>query len=171
MTDEIDEVTNNEFFLRPRFRLDFDENQDELMTKFENNLKSSDCKYCSKIVDKHIIIDVPIEEDHFWSPQLSIEIVKGEETASVVKGLFGPKPQVWTLFMFLHFVGGTLFIVALVLLYVWWTLDKSLIFPTTIVIMTPIIWFLLYFIGRLGKRKGREQMEELHGFMMDTLGK
>lgn len=169
MTNEIDEVTSNEIFLRPRFRLDFDESQEALMTKFKDNLNKGECKYCSKIVDKHIIIDVPFEEDHFWSPQLNIEIVEGEETVSVVKGLFGPKPQVWTMFMFLHFVGGILFIVALVLLYVNWTLNKSLTFPTIVVIMTPIIWFSLYFIGRLGRRKGRKQMGELHQFMMNTL--
>jgi len=163
------EENNNEVFLRPRFRIDFEESETNLMERFKANLNGGDCKYCSKIIDQHIVIDVPFDEDHFWSPQLNIEIVKGETTESIVKGLFGPKPQVWTLFMFLHFAVGITFLIFLTLLYVRWTFESSLVFPTIMVILLPIIWVTLYFIGRLGRRKGKEQMEELHDFMMGTL--
>lgn len=163
------EENNNEVFLRPRFRIDFEESETDLMERFKTNLNSSDCKYCSKIIDQHIVIDVPFDEDHFWSPQLNIEILKGETTESVVKGLFGPKPQVWTLFMFLHFAVGITFLIFLTLLYVRWSFEASLVFPLIMVILLPIIWGSLYFIGRLGRRKGKEQMEELHDFMMETL--
>ena len=96
------EEKNNDVFLRPRFKIDSDENKAELMNRFMGNLNSGDCKYCSKIVDNHIFIDVPPDQDHFWSPQLHVEITEGETSLAIVKGLFGPKPQVWTLFMFLH---------------------------------------------------------------------
>ena len=100
------EEVNSAVFLRPRFKIDFDESEEVLLKKFKDNLIDDDCKYCSKIVDNHIFIDTPSEEDHFWSPQLHLEIVKATVKSSFVKGLFGPKPQVWTLFMFLHFAVG-----------------------------------------------------------------
>ena len=125
------EEKNNEVFLRPRFKIDSDENEAELMNRFKGNLNSGDCKYCSKIVDNHIFIDVPPDQDHFWSPQLHVEVAEGETSPAIVKGLFGPKPQVWTMFMFLHFAIGILFLVFLTMLYVRWTLNANLVFSAT----------------------------------------
>ena len=151
--------------------MDFNESQQELLEKFRKNLEDDNCKYCSKIVDGHIVIDVPIEENHFWSPQLNIEIEKGEEDKTIVKGLFGPKPQVWTLFMFFHFAVAVAFIAFSVMAYVQWTLKSDYIFALTMVISLQILWIIMYFLGRIGKKTGYKQMNELHEFMMSTLGK
>lgn len=163
------EEKNSEIFLRPRFKIDSEEIESELMNRFKGNLSSGDCKYCSKIVDNHIFIDVPSDEDHFWSPQLHVEVVKGETSLSMIKGLFGPKPQVWTLFMFLHFAIGILFLVFVTMLYVRWILNANLMFSSVMVIILPIIWIVLYVLGRLGRKKGKSQMEELHRFLLKTL--
>ena len=165
------EQKNSDVFLRPRFKLDFKESQQELIEKFKKNLEDGSCKYCSKIVDGHIVIDVPIEENHFWSPQLNIEIEKVEDNKTIVKGLFGPKPQVWTLFMFFHFAVAVAFIGFSVMAYVQWTLKSDFRFAITIVIGLPILWIIMYFLGRIGKKTGHKQMNELHEFMMKTLEK
>ena len=81
------------------------DNQDNLISKFKENLNKGDCKYCSKIVDGHIIIDVPKDENHFWSPQLNIEIEQNENNKSIVKGLFGPKPNCLDLIYVFSFCG------------------------------------------------------------------
>lgn len=86
------EQRNSDIHLRPRFKIDIDESRQKIISKFEDKLNDSDCKYCSKIIDGHVIIDVPAEENHFWSPQLSIEIEEVENGKVIVKGLFGPKP-------------------------------------------------------------------------------
>ena len=39
------------------------------------------------------------------------------------------------------------------------------------IFVVPVLWFLMYFLGRLGKKKGHNQMDELHQFMMKTLEK
>ncbi len=165
----MNEEKNSEVFLRPRFKIDSEESESDLMDKFKGNLNSGACKYCSKIVDNHIFIDVPTDQDHFWSPQLHVEVVEGEASASEVKGLFGPKPTVWTLFMFLHFAIGILFSVFLTMLYVRWTLNANLVFSIVMVTVLPIIWIALYVMGRIGRKKGKSQMEELHEFLLTTL--
>lgn len=159
----------SEVFLRPRFKIDSKESEADLINRFKENLNSGDCKYCSKIVENHIFIDVPSDQDHFWSPQLHVEVVQGETNLGMVKGLFGPKPQVWTLFMFLHFAIGILFLIFLTMLYVRWTLDANMIFSIVMVVTLPIIWIILYVVGRLGRNKGKSQMEELHQFLIKTL--
>ena len=160
---------NSDIHLRPRFKMDFNESQQEIISKFENNLKDGECKYCSKIVDGHIIIDVPKEENHFWSPQLNIEVerIEGEET--VVKGLFGPKPQVWTLFMFFHFAVAVAFIGFSIMAYVQWSINTDFYMALYMVIGLPVLWIVMYFLGRWGKSTGHKQMDELYHFMMRTL--
>ena len=116
---------NSDIHLRPRFKMNFNVADDFLIEKFRNNLKQETCEYCSKIVDNHIIIDVPKKENSFWSPQLNIEIEKTTENVTVVRGLFGPKPQVWTLFMFFHFAVAVAFIGFAVMAYVQWSLKME----------------------------------------------
>ncbi len=166
------EERSSEIHLRPRFRIEYkDKTQEQLLENFRNNLKDDNCKYCSKIVDGHIIIDVPREDDHFWSPQLNIEVEKIDGENTVVRGLFGPKPQVWTLFMFIHFGVAVAFIGFLILWYVRWSLEESTTFPMIMAIGLPIFWLILYFLGRMGKKTGHQQMDELHAFMMKILEK
>lgn len=163
------EEHNSDIHLRPRFKMNFEKSYDEILNKFKHNLQDSKCKYCSKIVDGHVIIDVPQEEDHFWSPQLNLEVEKVEKGKSIVKGLFGPKPQVWTLFMFFHFAVAVAFIGFSIMAYVQWTLGSDFSMALTLVIALPVIWVIMYFVGRWGRSKGHKQMDELHSFMMKTL--
>lgn len=159
------EERSSEILLRPRFQIHLNEESAKVIEKFRDKFKSDSCKYKGKIVDGHIVIDIPMEENHFWSPQLHLEIEKENEKQSLLKGLFGPKPQVWTLFMFIHFGVAVLFIGFLIKLYVDWTLKADLTLSTIIIIALPILWFVLYFLGRIGKKTGNSQMQELHDFM------
>lgn len=162
---------NSNIHLRPRFRMEFDESQEALLSKFKDNLKDGDCKYCSKIVDGHIIIDVPKDENHFWSPQLNIEVEKNDDGVTIVKGLFGPKATIWTLFMFFHFAVAVAFIGFAVTAYVQWNLKEDYSTALYIVISLPIVWVVMYFLGRWGRSTGHKQMDELYKFMMKTLAK
>jgi len=165
------EYRNSDIHLRPRFKMNFDDSQLNLIKKFKDHLDNGKCNYCSTIVDGHITIDIPVEENHFWSPQLSIEIEQEKDGKTIVKGLFGPKPQVWTLFMFIHFAAAVAFIGFSIMAYVQWTLKSDYTFALSMVIGLPILWFALYFLGQIGKKTSHKQMNELHQFMMETLEK
>ena len=163
------EEKNREIFLRPRFSLDVEENEIILLERIQNEFKKTAKEYKIKVVDSHIFIDVPEKDAHFWSPQLHIEVVEKTTSSSVVKGLFGPKPQVWTLFMFLHFIVGGAFITFLAMLYIRYSLDESLVFPIVMTIALPIVWTLLYVLGRLGKDTGKKQMKGLYQLLIASL--
>jgi len=163
------EKKSSEVFLRPRFTIDLDENHEKIIDKFKRSLKEKESKYPSRFSDGHIIVDVPRKEEHFWSPQLNMEIIETENNKSMLKGLFGPKPQVWTLFMFIHFVVGISFLIFAVMLYVNWSLERDFIMPLMLVIFLPILWAVLYFLGRIGKSTGHKQMDDLHDLMTSIL--
>ncbi len=163
------EEKNSDILLRPRFKMEFEESHQELLAKFQGNVKNTACKYYVKVIDGHIVVDIPAEENHFWSPQLHLEIEEIEENKSIVKGLFGPKPQVWTFFMFIHFAMAFAFIGFSIMAYVQWTLKSDYKTALMIVFALPILWIVMYFLGSLGKKRGHKQMDDLHGFLMKTL--
>ena len=167
----MNEHKNSDIHLRPRFKMELNSDEFTIIEKFRVKLSTKECSFCGKIIDNHIVVDVPVEENHFWSPQLAIEIEKVDDNQTIVKGLFGPKPNVWTLFMFFHFAVAVAFIGFSVMAYVKWTLKSDYTFPLIMVISLPVLWVVMYFLGRIGKKTGHKQMDELHEFMMKTLEK
>ena len=159
---------NQEIFLRPRFVLSSSKSQEKILKSFEETKNNNEHKFIVKIVDEHVFIDVSEKDSHFWSSQLHLEILQ-RESKTEIKGLFGPKPQVWTFFMFLHFIVGTAFLGAGVWAYVNHSLDKSLVVPVIMLVILPMIWVLLYFVGRLGRDFGKKQIKKQRQFMMEIL--
>lgn len=164
----MDDKIYNQIFLKPRFQIDFKMNAEALISKVQEQLKE-ERKYRTKVIDNHLVIDVAEKEEHFWSPQLHVEVEGMEENRSKLKGLFGPKPQVWSLFMFIHFGVATAFLIFGVIAYSNWSLEKDIFFPVVMLIVLPIIWVTLYFLGRLGKSTGQKQMDELKEFTLTLL--
>ena len=161
----------NKVLLKPRFKIEFDETQEEIIQKFKDNIADKDCKYCAKQSGNHIFLDVPKVEEHFWSPQLQVEVVKNLEGKTIVKGILGPRPQVWSFFMFIHFALALAFTVFFVLFYVKWSLDKDYSFYKYMLIGIPVVWIIMYFVGQAGKKIAYKQMVELDSFLMKTLKK
>lgn len=157
---------SNEIVLRPRFNLELNKNYDTILNSFEE----SKCKeFIIKCVDEHIFIKIPKEEEHFWSPQLHIEIDEIDEFTSKLHGFFGPKPTVWTFFMFLHFSIGAIFIFSAIGAYSNWSLNDSYTQHISVMSLMLFFWFTLYFAGRIGRMRAKEQMRKLYNFMEDIL--
>ncbi|MFC4635988.1 GTP-binding protein [Dokdonia ponticola] len=159
---------SNDIVLRPRFSLELDVMPEKLLSAFEGVAQTQSDFVISRI-DDHVFIRIPKSKQHFWSPQLHLEIYKIEEQPTILRGLFGPNPTVWTLFMFLHFIIATLFIGAGIWMYTNISLKAPFTFPLVSMIVLFIFWFLLYFSGRLGKEAGKKEMKALHTFMYETL--
>jgi len=163
------EKRNSEVFLRPRFTIELKENKQEVLNRFADELKKETTKFRGSFVDNHLFISVSKKEEHFWSPQLHLEIIEAPDETSTLKGLFGPKPQVWTLFMFIHFIIGFSFLAFCIVLYTRTSLNESIFFPFTMMVVLPFIWVILYFLGKIGKETGKNQMKNLHDFMIKTI--
>lgn len=160
---------SNEVVLRPRFKFNVNADNESLLTLFENTSKAQS-NFIVTRVDDHVFIKIPKIKQHFWSPQLHLEINEDEDKQkSIIYGLFGPNPTVWTMFMFFHFVVAGFFIGFAIWAYVNWSLNSNYAVQLFVTLLMIVIWFALYFSGRLGKKAGMEQMHELHHFMRDTL--
>lgn len=161
---------SNEIILRPRFKFIVNQENENLLKLFEN-AKNSQSNFIISCVDNHVFIKSPKEKQHFWSPQLHLEINKDEVdiNSSIISGLFGPKPTVWTMFMFFHFIVIGLFLGFSIWTYTKWSLDDNYAIQLFVTLFMIIIWFVLYFTGRIGKKAGTDEMYQLHSFMRDVL--
>ena len=159
---------SNEIVLRPRFKFDVATSNDILLNGFEAQ-KKHQSDFIITRVDDHVFIRFPKNEQHYWSPQLHLEINEKDKTSSTIYGLFGPNPTIWTLFMFLHFVVACLFLGFGIWAYTNYSLDQPYAIQLFLTFLMVVFWFTLYFIGRMGKSQGEPEMYKLHRFMRDTL--
>lgn len=123
-----------------------------------------------KIIDNHVILNIIGEEAHYWSPQLNFRVEQDEQIQnhSVVSGLIGPKPEVWTLFMFVYFSVGILgfFISSYgVSKLILGTYSPFLLaFPIAILFMLTA-----YQAGKYGEQLGADQIELLKQFVREAI--
>ncbi|MDO5979697.1 GTP-binding protein [Flavivirga spongiicola] len=156
--------TTNDVVLRPRFKIELSTNNQSVLKDFED-LKSNQSEFIVTRLDNHVFIKFPKEKQHFWSPQLHLEIDEIDDNSSLLHGLFGPNPTVWTMFMFFHFIVASLFIAFGIWAYTNSSLDKSYAIQVSLMLLMVVIWIVLYFAGSIGKASSKNEMRALNDFM------
>ncbi len=159
---------SNDIVLRPRFKFDVSTASEKLLKGFEET-KNLQSDFIVNRIDDHVFIKFPKQVQHFWSPELHLEINEKDKQNATVHGLFGPNPTVWTMFMFFHFIIACLFIGFGIWAYTNATLGNSYAIQVFLTLFMVLIWVVLYVAGRMGKSKGKPEMHKLHSFMKDTL--
>ena len=154
--------------LRPRFKIELQQTNEQALKLFDD-AKVSQSEFVISRIDDHVFIKLPKHKQHFWSPQLHLEINTAEDNSSLLHGLFGPNPTVWTMFMFFHFMVAGLFIAFGIWAYTNWSLKTDYAIQLFITLLMIAIWFALYFIGRLGRASGKTEMHQLYDFMNKIL--
>lgn len=157
--------------IRPRFRFHVRCTPAEVMARVRKLLADSPPHVTGRIIGDHIILDIVGEEVHFWSPQLNFRVEESEEEegSTLIAGLIGPRPSVWTLFMFVYFTVGIagFFITSygisryMVGEYSWaiWGLPVAALFMLT-----------AYQAGKFGEKLGAEQVDLLKHFVREAVG-
>ncbi|WP_242158691.1 GTP-binding protein [Aestuariivivens sediminis] len=159
---------SNDIVLRPRFKIEIPRTNASVLEDFDKS-KTVQSDFIVSRVDDHVFIKFPKRKQHFWSPQLHLEINEIDQNSCLLHGLFGPNPTVWTLFMFLHFLVAGLFIAFAVWAYTNWTLNNSYAIQISLMLLMVVFWFGLYFTGRIGRASGKNEMQELHNFMLNVV--
>jgi len=154
--------------LRPKFELSSKLLPEEIEQRFRNLLDLKKDQFTGKVRKSFVSISLPHKDQHYWSPQLSISFESSENGGSKVNGLFGPRPSVWTMFIFFY----SLIAVAIFIINVIGLSRHSLDLPAKILwwnIPLIILFFSLYLIAFSGQRLGRDEMVKLRGFLNECL--
>lgn len=101
---------SNQIVLRPRFKMELERDCSQVLALFAMT-KSTQSKFTVSCMDDHVFIKLPKGEQHFWSPQLHLEIIGETNNQCSIQGFFGPNPTVWTMFIFFHVAVGILFMI------------------------------------------------------------
>ena len=97
--------------LRLRFYKDVPEAVTEIRSKFEQFKTACPADYSIKVNDTHIWFHIVGAQKQYYSPHLHLQLEEHRESGTHIRGLFGPDPTLWTLFMFLHFVVAGIFLI------------------------------------------------------------
>lgn len=158
------------FAIRPRFRVEVPYSPDEITKKIRAKLKTEGAWCRGKSVQGFASFKVHESERHYWSPQLSVMIEEAESgEGSLLRGLYGPAPNVWTMFVFFYSAIGFFLLFVLII----GTSNMSLGEPSTILWWAPVLIVLLlttYLVSYFGQKLGHDQMETLHTFLEECLG-
>ena len=159
----------HEIRLRLRFYKDVSQNINSLRQKFERHASTDTNESSVKVKHNHIWLNVAESKKEYWSPHLHLELEAKEEGGTHIRGLFGPEPTLWTLFMFLHFMVAGIFVIFSAIAYSNYVLKQPTTMNLIVMLLMVIVWFLLYFIAKQIRFKGNGQMNELEGKFLDIL--
>lgn len=139
----------------------------EIQQRIETRLQSHPEDCTGMLIPNYFTLKIPPEQRHFWSPQLSLHLEE-EEGQTVIRGLYGPHPNIWALFTFGYATVGilTLFIGMIGLSK--WSLGKSAMELWTLPIFI-IVAIALYLSSQVGQKLGVEETFTIHHFLEEIL--
>lgn len=145
--------------LRPRFELVLPCSAPQAAERLRTALADDRYPFRGNGYGHHFVLRVPEAERHFWSPQLSLDLDE-EEGKSRMRGLFGPHPSIWTLFVAAYGIAIFSAVTGLLFGLSQWTLGQSPI-ALWAVPGAAVLAGLTYGIGLIGRRLGYEQVLQL----------
>lgn len=153
------EELNEQLQLKPSFKVEVsDINIEDRISAYQKTDFSKSIKI--KRLDEHIWLSIPKADRHYYSPRLHIEI-EHKEKLSILHCTFGPDPNLWTMFMFVHFFLGLSFTGLLVWFYTNITLDNSNTIVYSLMLLIALAWIGLYIFARQNRQKAAPQSKQL----------
>jgi len=153
--------------LRPRCRIISDLPKEKVLQDISLALKSGGDVLEGQVVQEHAFVRFPTDRQNYWSPELHIW-AREQDGETIVYGVIGPKPKIWTMFVFFYtavltlaFFGGSYGIIQF-----WLGLNARFLWSIPGGIAAVLIVFSA---AKYGQHKGREQMHVLMNFLLKTV--
>jgi len=156
------------FRIRPRFRFTTASSGYQIKKEMRQKIGTAHPTFESTIVHGHLVVKVKGSEQQYWSPQLDMAFEELSDGKTLIRGLYGPNPNIWTLFMFLY--GSVILLILFFFIYegVQYSLGIMDSFSWAIPILI-IIGIVLYIISQLGQKLAAEQTFALHHVLEEAL--
>ena len=153
--------------IRPRFQHNTSLPPEQVLKLLREALSKDDAPVNGLIVDHHVYLRIHHEDQHFWSPQLSLEIEPTEE-GSQINGLFGPRESIWLMYLFFYALLGFMIMIISIMGFSQMNLGLS----ARILWALPVLFLLLiiaYFTAKAGQKLGQDEMDLLYRFFRSTV--
>lgn len=153
--------------IRPRFYYTSPLAPEHVLKALEEALAKDDAPINGLVIDQHVYLRIPHEDQHFWSPQLSLE-VEATENGSQVNGLFGPRESVWLMYIFFYALLGFLIVVVMIMGFSQLNLGLSarILWAIPVLLLLMVLAFLT---AKAGQKLGHDEMRLLYDFFRDAI--
>ena len=157
----------NKIRIRPRYTFSVPIKKEEVLTKLRDALNNEPPGLTGKFVKPLVVISIDEKHQHFWSPELSLDIEnKNEETE--IRCTLGPRSSLWTMFATFYGFSVLIGIAGLVLGFSQLTLGMNT-YGFWLVPVSIILIGSAYGIALTGQRLSYDQMLKLRSFIKETL--
>lgn len=153
--------------MRPRFEVSVPCPPGEVHRRIDARLAEPACPVVGSQVDQHINLYIRPGLRHYWSPHLQLE-VRPQGGGAHLHGLFGPHPNVWTMFMAFYAIIAFSGLIGLTFGLSQLGLDQ---YPwgLWVVPAAAALGGGVYAVALMGQRLAHEQMVMLRGFLEDCM--
>lgn len=152
---------------RPRFKVFTTLSPED----YEKNLKlylAENKEFGGNVNKEMATISLKTESDFYYKPYLSLR-TELDEGKTVVRGVFGPSSEIWTLFVFIY---SSLILSWGSLMVLWFVghqikiEDFTWCLPFSLVVVLLIL--ATYAAARYGQNKGKREMAQLRRFAIES---
>lgn len=164
------EIEINAIRSRPRFKVVAHMTTQEFSDKLKIHLQNRNKTLGGYVNSEVGVIRLRQDQEKYWAPQLQIRVEKNDEMEGAiwVRGLFGPRPAIWTLFMFSYGLGGAILLTTG--LYGWIELALGI---GNFWVWSNLIGLILiigpYISAKIGQRIAKSHMSVLRTFIETVL--
>jgi len=153
--------------LRPRCRIISELSKEQVLELISSKLSNGKSLLEGQVVQEHAFIRFPKEQQHYWSPELHIW-AREQDDETIVYGVIGPKPKIWTMFVFFYtavltlaFFGGSYGVIQL-----WLDMEAPFLWSIPLGFLAIL---LVFGAAKYGQFRGMDQMRILLDFLENTV--
>lgn len=155
--------------IRPRYNFTVPLKKEEVLAKLRDAIGNSQDRLKGKFVKPLVVISLPDEEKHFWSPELSLDLEEKED-GTEIRCILGPHSSIWTMFATFYGFAILVGVAGLVWGFSQLTLGMSA-YGFWLVPLSVVLIAGAYAIALTGQRLAYDQMLLLRSFIKETLKK
>ncbi len=154
--------------LRPRFKHLLPWPPKEVISRLNEAVSAPDAPVTGSKSGHHFFIKIPQHQRHVWTPQMDLDIEAVGEDKTLVRGLIGPPPSVWTKFIFIYAFAGFMVLFGIITGVPQMMLDKT---PIGLYVMAGgfILALIGYLFARSGKQVGKPETKILCDFWIEQV--
>lgn len=154
--------------IRPRFVLRIQSDPEQAMQYIADRIPT-DSSVSGIRSNGYIFLKIPLAQQHYWSPELSVRIEKQDYLEyTSVHGLVGPRQAVWAMFALIYaaLTLATTFVGMFGAVYYQTKGDPFYLYfiPLGLVLISTV-----FLTAKAGQRKGRDEMLHLISFLYHSL--
>lgn len=153
--------------IRPRFKIEVPMKIDEIVSAIRHRIDDPSEKIAGTVLPEYAVLKIPIEDQHYWSPELSLSLEE-TENGTIVRGLFGPRPVVWTLFASFYAFTAFALLIGIFVGYPQWSLGQTP-YALWLIPVALILFGSAYAVALSGQKLGQKEMLHLRNILSDIL--